>query len=148
MNWCILKYEIGRHSAIPNSLCRLGIPCLLPLIEEYHAQAKRKIYKPALTGVLFMPADEIQVRVALERVRYAESVWRDAQGCLIAISDRDIQMFMDGLDKLGKKLKKAKKQFNMADAAELDWFMMFLNLYGAQEAIKKFGSDLRQKSAA
>jgi hypothetical protein len=148
MNWCILKYETGRHGAIPNSLCRLGVPCLLPLIEEYHPQAKRNISKPALVGVLFMPADENQVRVVLERVRYAESVWREAQGRLITISDRDIQIFLDGLDKRGKKPEKAKKQINMADAAELDWFTLFLNLYGLQAAIKRFGSDLRQQIAA
>lgn len=142
MKWCILKYEIGRHATIPNSLCRLGVPCILPLIEEYNPQAKRLIRKPALVGLLFIPADEHQVGKALDLIRHAESVWRDSNGNLITIADRDIQMFMDSLEKRGKKEKKTKSKINMADAAETDWYKLFLSQFGRQEAIKRFGKDL------
>ena len=148
MNWTILKYETGRHAAIPNSLCRLGIPCILPMVEEYNQKAMRKVMKPALTGLLFMPAIEESVRLALDTVRYAELVWRDGQGHLITIADRDIQFFLDQLDKREKKEKKSKASVNMSDAAELDWFMLYVAKFGLSEAIKRFGRDLRVKEAA
>jgi hypothetical protein len=143
MNWAILKYETGRHALMPTSLCRLGIPCILPLIENYHIQAKRNVSNPALTGILFMPADEKEVRTVIERVRYAESVWRDSQGHLIQISDKDVQMFLDSLNKNERKAKTSKVKINLADAADKVWFDLCHNLFGLSKAIKQFGKDLR-----
>jgi hypothetical protein len=148
MNWAILKYETGRHSAIPNSLCRLGIPCILPLIEEYNPQAKRHITKPALTGLLFLPAQEQTVQLALDRVRYIESVWRLKSGALIAIQNDELQFFLDKLENRSKKTKKDPRAKNLADMALKDWFDVCHKKFGLQAAIKQFGVDLRERDAA
>ena len=149
MNWAILKYESGRHAAIPNSLCRLGIPCVLPMVEEMSLKDKRKITRPALQGsILFMPALEDSVRLVLDRVQYAEKVWRFGNGVLASIHDDELQEFLNRLEKRGKKAKAAKSQINLAEAAELDWFMVYMDKFGLPEAMKRFGTDLRKKDVA
>lgn len=147
-NWAILKYEIGRHDAIPNNLCRLGIPCVLPTVWEYNPQAKRHIAKPALTGLLFLPAQEQTVQMALDHVRYTESAWRLKSGALVAVQNDELQFFLDKLEKRSKKAKKDPTTKNLADMALKDWFAVCHQKFGLQVAIKQFGGDMRESVAA
>lgn len=147
MNWTIIEYELGRHTAIPTSIGRLGIAYLIPLIEEYVKKAQRKISRPALPRLIFVPADEFQVRTIMERVQYAEKAWRDHNGQLICIPDSEMQRFLDGLDKRDKKAKALKKPMNLSEAAERDWFALYSALYGRQAAIKRFGHKIAREVA-
>lgn len=147
MNWAILEYETGRHTAIPTSLCRLGIPCIIPMVEDFSLKDKRKITRPALPRLLFMPGVETQIRMVLDRIRYAEKVWRDSRGDLIVVPDHQLQPFLDGLEKREKKAKATKKAINLGEAAERDWFTLYVHLYGRQEAIRRFGRDMARDAA-
>ena len=142
MNWAILEYETGSHAVIPNSLCRLGVPCVIPMIEEFQKQAKRKIRRPALPKLLFLPAAETTIRIVLDKVRHAEKVWRDHRGDLISVPDQELQAFLDILDKREKKVKGGNKAINMGEMAQKDWKALYTHLYGPNEALKRFGGNL------
>jgi uncharacterized protein YehS (DUF1456 family) len=112
------------------------------MIEEYIAKAQRKVMRPALVGILFMPADENQIRTVLERVNYTESVWRDNQGHLLKIQDKELQAFLNGLEKREKRAKVKKKPITEQEM-EYNWFEFYADNFGRQAAIKRFGKDLR-----
>ena len=141
MNWAILEYETGSHVVIPNSLCRLGVPCVIPMIEEFQKQAKRKIRRPALPKLLFLPASEETIRIVLDKVRHAEKVWRDHRGNLDSVPDQELQAFLDILDKREKKVKGGNKAINMGEMAQKDWKALYAHLYGPNEALKRFGGN-------
>jgi hypothetical protein len=151
-NWCVLEFETGRHTAIPNSLGRLGVPCIVPMVTESKNIPGRKgpieVYRPALYRRLFMAADEHSVRMVLDKVRYAEKVWRRSDGALMVIPDASVQMFMDGLEKREKKPKAIRKVMNLGDLADKAAFDMFHRLFGLSEAIKRMGVDLSDREAA
>ena len=149
--WAILEFETGRHTAIQNSLARVGIVSLMPMITESRIRPDKKVIevqRPALHNCLFMPADEQKVRLALDSVRYAESVWRASSGDLRAIPDGEVQMFVDQLERREKKPKSHRKAINLAALAEQDAFDLFHRLFGLSEAIKRVGRDMSGARAA
>ncbi len=154
-NWAVIVYERGRHTAIPNSCCRFGIPLVIPMVSEFTSfKSRHEVLKPALADLAFIPADETKVRFALDNIRYIEKVWRQIDGRfsetgeLVTVPDSHLQHFLDGLAKREKKPTKVKKSMNLGEMAEQDWFATFVNLYGLQAAIKRFGRDLREQKAA
>ena len=115
------------------------------MVEDFSKQDKRKITRPALPNLLFVPADEAQIRLISERLRQIEKVWRQPNsGDLIVIPDREVQDFMDRLDKREKKAKAIKTPINLGAAAEKDWFGLYINLFGKEAAEKRFGSKLQE----
>ena len=148
MNWCILDYEKDRHTALPNSLCRFGIACVIPMVTEYSAKGRVEYPRPALPGLCFIPCEEAKVRLALETVRYVDAVWRRDNGDLVSVPDQELQLFMDGLAKREKRPPRVKKGLRLGDMAEADWFATYSRLYGLQAAVKRFGRDLREMIAA
>ena len=147
-DWCILEYESGRHAAIPNSLGRLGVACVLPMVEGENRKLRTTIRIPALPRLLFMAADERKAQMVLDTIRYAEKVWRHPDGRLQTISQRDLGVFLDNLEKREKKPKAARKGIDLATAAESDWFALYAHYFGLQTAIKRFGRDMSGKLAA
>ena len=147
MNWAIIKYEKDRHTALPNSLGRFGVACVIPMVTEYSQKGKLEVLRPALFRTAFIPCDERQVRLALDVVRYVDEVWRLASGDLVSVPDAHLQRFLDGLAKREKKPAKVKKTMNLAGMAETEWFATYAHLYGLQAAIKRFGKDLREQAA-
>lgn len=142
--WCIIEYERGKHTALPNSLCRVFIPCVIPMVTDYNPKARIEIYRPALYNLAFIPCDESLVQRARD-VRYVEDVWRDDRtGILAQIPDAQLQGFMDGLSRREKKPASARKALRLGEMAERDWFAILSHLYGAQTAIKRFGRDMRE----
>ncbi len=152
MNWAILEFEAGRHTAIPNSLGRLAVPCVIPMVTTLKSISGRngqiEVVRPALYNRLFMAADERQVRMVLDTVRYAKKVWRDDSEALLIVPDSEVQSFMDGLEKRDKKPKAVRKAINLGDLADKAAFDMFHRLFGLSEAIKRLGIDLSDKEAA
>lgn len=150
MNWTVIEYERGRHPALPNSFCRFGIACVIPMVSEFNAKAKQEIQRPALPGLVFIPAEESKVRFALDNIRYVEKVWRQIDGRrsetgeLVTIPDSHLQHFLEGLAKREKKPARVKKTMNLGEHAEQDWFGLYVHLYGLQAAIKRFGRDMRE----
>lgn len=110
--------------------------------------AKRHIPKPALSGLAFIPAVEATIRLAVERVRYVDRVWRHKNGDLISIPNDELQYFLDKLEMRSKNAKKEPITKNLADMALKDWFDVCHKNFGLQAAIKQFGMDLRESEAA
>ncbi len=147
-DWAILEYESGRHAVMPNLLGRIGVACVLPLVESENRKLRTTIRIPALPRLLFMATDERRAQTVLDTIRHAQKVWRHNDGRLVTISDRDLSRFLDSLDKREKKPKAARKNIDLASAAENDWFALYVHLYGLQAAIKRFGKDLSMQEAA
>lgn len=154
MNWAVIVYERGRHTALPNSFCRFGIACVIPMVSEFNAKVKKDVLKPALSTIAFIEADESKVRFAIENIRYVEKVWRQIDGRisdsgeLITVPDKHLQYFLDGLEKREKKPARVKRGMNLAEMAEAEWFATYTHLYGLREAVKRFGRDMREAVAA
>jgi hypothetical protein len=155
--WAILEYENGRHTAIPNSLARLGILAVLPMVSDKKNIAGRpapvEVHRPALHSRLFIIADEQKVQVALGRVRYTKSVWRAPNGDLRTIPDAELQSFLDFLSEGAKKAKKPRKYAKMAEFCQGDesdkyLFDLYERQFGTQEAVKQLGRDLRDLKVA
>lgn len=155
MNWAVIVYERGRHTALPNSFCRFGIPLVIPMVSEFTSfKSRHEVLKPALVDIAFLPAEEPKVRFAIDNIRYVEKVWRQIDGRrsetgeLVMIPDAHLQHFLDGLAKREKKPVRVKRGMNLAEMAEQDWFAAYARLYGLQAAIKRFGRDVRELEAA
>ena len=140
ISWGLCEYQTGTHAEIPNLMGRLGIPCVLPLTEVYIPKAKKKVMRPALPRLVFIPAVEETVRLAMNNIRQLEKLWRDTQGNLIAVPNKELQAFLAGLERTEKKAK-VVKSINLADATETAWKGLYTNLFGEQEAARRFGKQ-------
>jgi hypothetical protein len=147
-SWAVLEYEVGRHYAMMNSLARLNVVCLVPLVQEENRGMRLKTMRPALRNIAFIPDDESKIRIVFDRVRYAEKVWRSQDGRLQAIPDAQVQFFLDQLDKREKKPKALRKALNLSEATDKDWFDLLHKQFGLSTAIKRFGKDLSDREAA
>jgi hypothetical protein len=151
MNWAILQFEMGRHYAMMTNLGRYGVPCIVPLIEDVTRPGKARsaisAMRPALQNLMFIPDDETKIRIVLDRLRYAEKVWRTNDGRLLTIPDAQVQFFLEALEKREKKPKAAKKALNVAEATSKDWFDLMQRQFGLSEAIRRFGRDLSDEVA-
>jgi hypothetical protein len=152
MNWAILQFELGRHYAMMTNLGRYGVPCIVPLIEDEARPGKSRMsihaMRPALKNLMFIPDDETKIRIVMDRLRYAEKVWRSSDGRLMTVSDAQVQFFLDRLDKREKKPKAVKKALNVAEATSKDWFDLMQRQFGLSEAIRRFGRDMSDVEAA
>jgi hypothetical protein len=141
--WAILEFEKGRHTAIPNSLGRIGIACVIPMVTDYNAKARVEFQRPVFQNLAFVPGEERLVYRAMD-LMYVEKVWRDPKtGVLESVPDAQLQAFMEGLARREKKPAKARRVMKLGERAESDWFSLYAALYGLQAAIKRFGRDLR-----
>lgn len=141
-SWTIIEYQRGAHIGLPNKLARAFIPCVIPMVPEFNASARKELLRPALREIAFIPCDESLVQNAFD-VEHVEKVWRVDNGALASIPNPSFQIFLDGLAKREKKPAKLRKGWNMAQMAERDWFDLYAHLYGGREATKKFGRDLK-----
>ena len=146
-NWAIIQYEKDRHTALPNSLGRFGIACVIPMVTEYSQKGRVEYPRPALQSLAFIPCEERLVRLALDTVRYVDDVWRLGSGELVSVPDVQLQHFLDGLAKREKKPARVKKTMRLGEQAETEWFALYAHLYGLQAAVKRFGKDMREMAA-